>query len=328
MKIAMFSTQRYEKGIFSDLSSSYGHEIKFQKATLSQETALLALGFPAICVFVHDELTADVLTELKEGGTRIVALRCAGFNNVNIESARDLGITVVRVPAYSPHAIAEHALALILCANRKIHRAYARVREGNFSLDGLQGFDLYKKTAGIIGTGKIGAVLAQTLCAIGCKVLAYDKFENAECKKAGVEYVDLEELYARSDIISLHCPLLPDTRYMINEAAISRMKTGVMLINTSRGALVDTKAGIEGLKSGKIGYLGLDVYEEEESLFFKDLSNTVIQDDLFARLLTFPNVIITSHQGFLTNEALLEIAHCTLKNIATLERGENCENVL
>lgn len=326
MRVAMFSTQRYDRESFVKANSGYGHEIKFLKAGLSLETATLAKGFDAVCLFVHDEASREVQEQLKEGGTSTIALRSAGFNNVDLEAASELGIRVVRVPAYSPSAVAEHALALILSLNRKIHRAHARVREGNFSLDGLQGFDVHGKKAGIIGTGRIGALLAKMLVAIGCDVVAHDVHPNLECEALGIPYVPLEDLFKASDIISLHCPLLPSTRHIVDERAVALMKPGVMLINTSRGELIDTRAVIEGLKSGKIGYLGLDVYEEEEVLFFKDLSNEVIQDDIFARLMTFSNVLITSHQGFLTHEALSQIAETTLKNLSMLERGEKCAN--
>ncbi len=328
MKTAMFSTQPYDKLSFSELAQAYGQEIKYLAPVLSVETAPLAQGYRAVCVFVHDEVSSRVLEQLKEGGTSFVALRSAGFNNVDIAAASRMGIRVVRVPAYSPHAVAEYALALILSLNRKVYRAFNRVREGNFSLQGLQGFDLLGKTAGIIGTGRIGAALAGILPACGCKVLACDKVENPECEKFGVEYVSLDRLCADSDIISLHCPLLPETQHMINKATLGRMKDGVMLINTSRGALIDTKAVIDALKTGKVGYLGLDVYEEEENIFFRDLSGTVIQDDVFARLLTFPNVIITGHQAFLTREALSQIAHTTLENLRMLEEGKECDNEL
>ena len=326
MKTVMFSTQSYDQESFSSTATSSSHEIKFLNVPLSPDTAPLAGGFPAVCIFVHDEASRPVLEQLKQAGVRFIVLRCAGFNNVDLVAAGDLGMKVARVPAYSPNAIAEHALTLILSLNRKVYRAYTRVREGNFSLDGLQGFDIHGKTAGIIGTGRIGAVLARSLAAIGCSVLAYDQNENPQCVSTGVRYVSLDELLSQSDIISLHCPLLPSTRHMIDERAVSLMKKGVMIINTSRGALIDTRAVIDGLKSEKIGYLGLDVYEEEEELFFRDLSNTVIQDDLFARLLTFPNVIITSHQAFLTREALAQIAQTTLGNLSAFEQGKPCPN--
>jgi D-lactate dehydrogenase len=288
---------------------------------LTQTTCALAAGFPAVCVFVNDQLDAPVLTALAQHGTRLIALRCAGFNNVDLAQAHTLGFTVVRVPAYSPHAVAEHTVGLILALNRKIHRAYARVREGNFSLDGLLGFDLCQRSVGVVGTGKIGTLVAQIMRGFGCHILAYDPMPNAACQALGVQYVSLAELLAAADIVTLHVPLTPATSYMIDAQALSQMKPGVMLINTSRGALIDTRAVIQALKSGQIGYLGLDVYEEESELFFEDLSDRMIHDDVFTRLLTFPNVIITGHQGFFTVEALTNIAETTLANIAAFARG-------
>jgi D-lactate dehydrogenase len=261
-------------------------------------------------------------------GVKVVALRCAGFNNVDLPAARELGIQVVRVPAYSPYAVAEHAVALMLTLNRRTHRAYNRVREGNFALNGLLGFDMHGKTVGIVGTGRIGVALARIMTGFGCKVLAHDLYPNDECKALGVIYVALDELLAQSDIISLHCPLNDKTRHMINPLAIGRMKRGVMLINTGRGALVNTPAVIAGLKSGHVGALAMDVYEQEESLFFEDHSNEIIQDDQLERLLTFHNVLITSHQGFFTREALSAIADTTLANLSQIEKGETCSNAL
>jgi D-lactate dehydrogenase len=286
----------------------------------------MVTGFSALCVFVNDTLNAPVLQSLSENGTRLIALRCAGFNNIDLPSANRLGITVVRVPAYSPSSVAEHSVALMLSLNRGIHRAYNRVRDGNFSLDGLLGFDLRGKTVGIIGTGGIGTTVAQILHGFGCHLIAHDPFHNPDCEQFGTQYVELNELYESSDIITLHCPLNQQTHHLINAAAIARMKPGVMLINTSRGAVIDAVAVIDGLKSKKIGYLGLDVYEQEGDLFFRDLSNQVIQDDVFERLLTFPNVLITGHQGFFTAEALRNIAHTTLQNINVFERGDPCQN--
>jgi D-lactate dehydrogenase len=274
-----------------------------------------------VCAFVNDQLDATVLTALASGGTRMIALRSAGFNHVDVNHARGVGLTVSRVPAYSPHAVAEHTIAMILSLNRKIHRAYARVREGNFALDGLLGFDLFDRTAGIVGTGKIGTVVARILLGFGCRILAYDVAPSQECREMGVEYVPIDDIWTRSDIITLHTPLTPQTRHMIDANAIARMKPGVMIVNTGRGALVDTPALIAGLKSGHIGYLGLDVYEEEEHLFFQDLSSHVIQDDVFARLLTFPNVVVTAHQAFFTREALRAISETTLDNISAFEQS-------
>src|SRR5690606_33792332 len=267
-------------------------------------TASLARGHAGVCAFVNDSLNAEVLARLAEGGMRFVVLRSAGFNHVDLEAALKLGIQVARVPAYSPHAVAEHAVALMLALNRKIHRAYARVREGNFSRDGLMGFDMNGLTAGLVGTGRIGICAARILAGFGMKLLAFDTYESPEAKELGVEYVSHDRLFAESDIISLHCPLTPETHHLIDARAVSLMKRGVMIINTSRGKVVDTKAMVEGLKSGKIGSLGLDVYEEEGDLFYQDLSDKVIQDDVFSRLITFPNVLITGHQAFFTRNAM------------------------
>jgi D-lactate dehydrogenase len=288
---------------------------------LTLQTSVLAANFPAVCVFVNDELDAQVLTTLATHGVRLIALRCAGFNNIDLAAAQQLRLKVMRVPAYSPYAVAEHTAGLILALNRKLHRAYNRVREGNFALDGLLGFDLHGQTIGLIGTGKIGQIVARIMAGFGCRLLAYDLFPSAECQALGVEYVPLAQLFRQADIISLHCPLTPENHHLINAATLSQMKPGVMLINTSRGALVDTQAVIEALKSGQVGYLGLDVYEEESDLFFEDLSSQVIQDDTFARLLTFPNVIITGHQAFFTRNALERIAEVTLTNISNFEQG-------
>ncbi|MFN6463482.1 MAG: 2-hydroxyacid dehydrogenase [Nostoc sp. DedVER02] len=326
MKVAVFSTKVYDRKFLSDVNSPTKHELVFFEPRLNRDTAILAAGFPAVCVFVHDQVDAPTLELLASRGTRLVVLRCAGFNNVDLQAAADLGITVVRVPAYSPYGVAEHAVGLILSLNRKIHRAYNRVREGNFSLDGLLGFNLHDRTVGIVGTGKIGLILGQIMKGFGCNLLAYDVYRNPELEALGGRYVELPELFANSDIISLHCPLTPETHHLINAEAIEQIKSGVMLINTSRGALIDTQAVIEGLKSGKIGYLGVDVYEQESELFFEDLSGEIIQDDIFQRLTTFPNVLITGHQAFFTAEALHNIAETTFANIADIENGRPCAN--
>lgn len=328
MKVAVFSTKAYDRTFLETVNKAYQHELVFFEPHLSRETASLAQGFPAVCIFVNDQLDASLVTTLSQFGIRLIALRCAGFNNVDLAAARQHGITVVRVPAYSPHAVAEHTVALLLSLNRKIHRAYARVREGNFALDGLLGFDLYGQTVGIIGTGKIGAEVAKIMHGFGCRVLAHDLVPNPDCEKIGVFYTSLAELLTESNIVTLHCPLTPETYHLIDTKALDQMKPGVVLINTSRGALVNTQALIGGLKSGKIGYLGLDVYEEEADLFFEDLSNVVIKDDIFARLLTFPNVIITGHQAFFTSNALQSIAETTLNNIATFEQSGTCANAV
>jgi D-lactate dehydrogenase len=326
MKVAVFSTKVYDRKFLSDTNSPTQHELVFFEPRLNRDTAILAAGFPAVCVFVHDQVDAPTLELLASRGTRLVVLRCAGFNNVDLQAAADLEITVVRVPAYSPYGVAEHAVGLILSLNRKIHRAYNRVREGNFSLDGLLGFNLHDRTVGIVGTGKIGLILGQIMKGFGCNLLAYDVYRNPELEALGGKYVELPELFANSDIISLHCPLTPETHHLINAEAIEQIKPGVMLINTSRGALINTLAVIEGLKSGKIGYLGVDVYEQESELFFEDLSGEIIQDDIFQRLTTFPNVLITGHQAFFTAEALHNIAETTFANIADVENGRPCAN--
>lgn len=319
MRVAVFSTKPYDERFLS--AANDNHNLTFFEARLTPTTVSLANGHDAVCAFVNDDLQRPVLEQLKESGTRLIALRSAGFNHVDMKAAKDLGLTVVRVPAYSPHAVAEHALALILSLNRQIHRAYNRVREGNFTLEGLLGFDLHGKTVGVIGTGKIGLAFANVMSGFGCKLLAYDPYPNEEVE-AVAQYVSLQRLFKQADIISLHCPLTPDTHHLIDEEALGHMKGGAMLINTSRGALVDTQAVIGALKSGKLGYLGLDVYEEEADLFFEDLSDKVIQDDVFSRLLTFPNVLITGHQAFFTEEALHKIAQTTLNNITAFETGE------
>ena len=272
-----------------------------------------------MCVFVNDVVDRPVLEKLGQQGVRLVALRCAGFNNVDLAAARDLGISVCRVPAYSPHSVAEHTLALILSLNRNIHRAYNRVREGNFALDGLLGFDLHGKTVGVVGTGKIGATVLEILKGFGCVLKAYDVAPDPDCVAMGVAYVSLEEVFAVSDVVTLHCPLTPDTHHMVDEALLARARTGLMLINTGRGALIDTRAVIGALKSGHLGSLGIDVYEEEAELFFEDLSNFVLRDDLFARLLTFPNVLITGHQAFFTREALSGIAETMIANVTAFQ---------
>lgn len=321
MKVAVFSTKNYDRDFLTQANQAHGHELVFFEPRLTFDTAPLAAHFPVVCAFVNDQLDEPILRQLSNQGTQLIALRSAGFNHVDLRCADKLQLTVARVPAYSPHAVAEHALALVLSLNRKIYRAYNRVREGNFSLDGLLGFDIHQKTVGVIGTGQIGTIFASVMHNMGCRVLAYDPHPNPTLAE-NVSYVELTTLFRESDIISLHCPLTPATHHVINSAALKAMKSGVMLINTSRGKLVDTRAVIEGLKSGKIGNLGLDVYEEEGDLFFADLSNHVIQDDTFMRLLTFPNVLITGHQGFFTREALTNIAQTTLGNITAFATGQ------
>lgn len=322
----MFDTHRFERESFEAANAAFSHEITFLEPRLTSSTAALAQGHAAVCSFVNDRLDRPTLIALGAGGTRLVALRSAGYNHVDLAAAKEEGLTVVRVPEYSPHAVAEHAVALVVTLNRKIHRAYARVREWNFSLDGLVGFDLHAKTVGIIGTGRIGQVAARIFHGFGCRVLAYDMQPDPGLVGLGVRYVDLPALYAAADIISLHVPLTPATHHMIDAEALARMKRGVMLVNTGRGALIDSVALIAALKKGHLGAAGLDVYEEEEGIFFQDLSNRVLQDDVLARLLTFPNVLVTSHQAFLTKEALEAIARVTLENVTAFERGEPPRN--
>lgn len=321
MKIAFFSMHEFEKPYLVEANKLYNYQFECFDLSLSPKSVELAKGFPVVSCFVTDQLSAEVLKTLANNGTKLIALRCAGFNNVDLQAAKKLGLTIVRVPAYSPYAVAEFAVGLILTLNRKIHRAYARVREHDFSLNGLLGFDLHGCTVGIIGTGKIGSIFAKIMSGFGCKILANDLVTSQLCIDLGVKYVTPEELYKNSDIISLHCPLTKETHHLINTLTLSQMKTGVMLINTGRGALIDTKAVIQELKKQRIGYLGIDVYEEEENLFFQNLSETIIQDDLFARLQTFPNVVITGHQAFFTKEALKNIAETTLDNIKIFEKS-------
>lgn len=322
MRVAVFSTKPYDETYLRAANEKAGHELRFHEARLAPDTAPLASGCQAVCAFVNDDLGSDVLTALSEAGVRLIALRSAGFNHVDLATAGRLGMTVARVPGYSPHAVAEHCVGLILALNRKIHRAHQRVRENNFALNGLLGFDLYGKTIGVIGTGQIGVSFIRIMAGFGCRVLAYDPYPTDAGRRAGAEYVPLAELLAESHVVTLHCPLTPETYHLIDRERIAQMRPGVMLINTSRGALVDTLAVIEGLKDGQIGYLGLDVYEEEADLFFQDLSGQVLRDDVFSRLITFPNVLITGHQAFFTEEALGNIAATTVANLTAFERGE------
>jgi D-lactate dehydrogenase len=324
MKVAVFSTKPYDEESLK--KANQGHEFTFYETRLGEKTVSLASGYEGVCIFVHDQVTPTVAQRLAEGGTRLIALRCAGFNNVDVAASQAQGLKVVRVPAYSPYAVAEHAVALMLALNRKIYKAYAHVREGDFSLHGLMGFDMHGRTVGIVGTGKIGVIVGQILKGFGCRLLVYDVHKNPEAEALGAQYVRLTDLFEESDIITLHCPLMHETYHMINQYALKLMKQGVMLINTSRGALIDTQAVIEELKTGRIGYLGLDVYEEEEELFYEDKSLQIIKDDVFSRLITFPNVIITGHQAFFTQEALLGIAETTMQNIADFEQGKPLVN--
>ncbi len=319
MRVAVFSTRPYDRRFLSAANADGRHRLDFHEARLDHASAAAAAGADAVCAFVNDCLDAGVLTRLHAGGVRLLALRSAGFNHVDLAAAAALGIAVGRVPEYSPHAVAEHTAALMLALNRHIHRAYNRVREGNFALDGLLGVDLHGRTVGIVGTGKIGTCFARIMAGIGCRLLGVAPEPNPDCLALGMRYVELPELLSGSDVVSLHCPLTPQTHHLIDAEALARMKPGAMLLNTSRGAIVDTSALITALKARTLGSLGLDVYEEEADLFFRDLSGEVIDDDIFARLLTFPNVLITGHQAFFTEEALTAIAATTLANIDAFE---------
>lgn len=321
MKVAVFSTKSYDKEYLDKLNEGRNHELVYYESSLSLKAIKLAEGFDAVCVFVNDQLTTEVVDSISALNIRLIVLRCAGFNNVDIESTVKNHITVLRVPAYSPNAVAEHAVALILTLNRKTHKAYNRVREGNFSIERLAGFDISGRTTGVIGTGKIGATFAMIMKGFGSKVVAYDLFPNSLLISEGIEYLPLEEVFRRSDILSLHCPLTPETFQIINRKTLEFMKKGSMLINTSRGKLVDTEAVIDALKAGKLGYVGIDVYEQEEKLFFKDLSEIIITDDKISRLMTFPNVLVTAHQAYFTDNALNQIAQTTLQNITDFENG-------
>jgi D-lactate dehydrogenase len=315
MDIAVFSTRAYDRRFLDAANKAQAHQLRFLDARLDATTARAAAGAQGVCAFVNDDLSANVLELLWDQGVRLVALRSAGFNHVDLEAAARIGLTVGRVPEYSPHAVAEHTVALMLTLNRRTHRAHARVREGNFSLDGLLGIDLFGKTVGLVGTGKIGSCFARIMAGFGSRLLGSDPQQNAECVAAGLRYVPLDELLRESDVISLHCPLTPATRHLIGQDALMSIKPGAMLLNTSRGGVIDTSAVIAALKDGRLGSLGIDVYEEEADLFFRDLSDEVLHDDVFARLLTFPNVLITGHQAFFTVEALTAIAETTIDNV-------------
>lgn len=321
MKVAVFSTKSYDIEFLEQVNVTGKHQFTYLEASLKESTTKLTEGFNAVCVFVNDELNAFVIDKLAANGIRVIVLRCAGFNNVDIGRASKWGIKVLRVPAYSPHAVAEHAVALIMTLNRKTHKAFNRIREGNFNIERLTGFELEGKTVGVVGTGRIGAVFSKIMMGFGCKVIAHDAYENQALKELGVVYMGLKELFGHSDIVSLHCPLTPDTHHMINEQAINQMKNGVMIINTSRGKLIDTESVINGMINGKIGYLGIDVYEQEESLFFKDLSEVIIRDEKISRLMILPNVLITAHQAYFTDNALLQISTTTLQNLTDFETG-------
>jgi D-lactate dehydrogenase len=327
LKIAVFDTHSYDRHALDSANVRYRHELTYFELRLTTQTAALAAGYPAVCPFVNDRVDAPALEALRAGGTTMIALRSAGYNHVDLEAAARLGVVVARVPEYSPYAVAEHTVGLVLALNRRLHRAHNRVREANFSLDGLVGFDLHGKVFGIVGTGRIGSVVARIMHGFGCRLLAFDgRPDERLSAELHVRYVDLRTLFQEADVISLHVPLTPSTRHLIDAAALAQMKQAVMLVNTGRGALVDTRSLIDGLKRGKIGGAALDVYEEEEGLFFRNLSDEVLQDDVLARLLTFPNVLITAHQAFLTHEALANIAETTLANVRAYERGEALVN--
>ncbi|USD35667.1 2-hydroxyacid dehydrogenase [Ferrimonas sp. SCSIO 43195] len=325
-RIAVFSSKSYDKDSMNAANSNYGFELDFYKTQLTANTAKLVEGYDAISCFVNDMVDVDVLSQLDKANIKMIALRCAGFNNIDLEEAKRRGFVVSRVPGYSPESVAEHAVAMLLCLNRKLHKAYSRIREHNFNLEGLLGFNLSSKTVGIIGTGKIGQATIRALSGFGCKILCHDPYPTDVVTELGATYVDLDTLYEESDVISLHCPLTPESNHMINRDAFAKMKPGVMLINTSRGALVNASDAIEALKSGKLGYLGLDVYELEGDLFFRDLSGQVIHDDVFGLLLSYPNVLVTGHQGYFTDLALDQIAETTLGNIKAYMKGETTGN--
>ncbi len=328
MKLAVYSTKNYDSKYLSKVNEDFGFELEFFEFLLTPRTAKTAEGCDAVCIFVNDDGGREVLQQLADFGVKTVALRCAGFDNVDLVAAKELGIQVVRVPAYSPEAVAEHAIGLMMCLNRRIHRAYQRTRDANFSLEGLIGFNMHNRTAGVIGTGKIGVAVMRILKGFGMRLLAFDPYPSAQALELGAEYVDLKTLFAESDVITLHCPLTPENHHLLDQAAFAQMKDGVMVINTSRGGLIDSQAAIEALKLQKIGALGMDVYENERDLFFEDNSNDVIQDDVFRRLSACHNVLFTGHQAFLTEEALTSIGQITLQNLQQLSKGEHCPNLL
>ncbi|WP_118859683.1 2-hydroxyacid dehydrogenase [Haemophilus haemolyticus] len=328
MKIAIYSTKSYDRKYIELINAKYNFDLEFFDFMLNESTARLAEHCEVVCIFVNDNGSRKVLEKLAALGVKIVALRCAGFNNVDLKAAQELGIQVVRVPAYSPEAVAEHTIGLMMTLNRRIHRAYQRTREANFSLEGLIGFNMHGRTVGVIGTGKIGIAVMRILKGFGMNILAYDPFKNPVVEELGGQYVELDEIYARSHVITLHCPATPENYHLLNREAFAKMKDGVMIVNTSRGSLIDTQAAIDALKQRKIGALGMDVYENERDLFFEDKSNEVIQDDIFRRLSSCHNVLLTGHQAFLTEEALTNIADVTLSNIYKLKSGKECENIV
>lgn len=328
MNVAMYSSKQYDRLYFGLVNKNYGHQFDFLDFRLTKKTAILAEGYEAVCIFVNDEADEEVIKQLHDLGVKYIALRCAGFNNVDLDAAKKYGMSVVRVPAYSPESVAEYTIGLMMTLNRRIHRAYQRTRDANFSLEGLIGFNMHQRTVGVIGTGKIGVATIRILNGFGMNILAYDPYQNQTAIDLGAKYVDLDTLYANSDVITLHCPMTPENYHMINASAFKKMKDGVMLINTSRGGLLDSKAAIHAVESGKVGSLGLDVYENEHNLFFEDKSNDIIRDDVFRRLSSCHNVLFTGHQAFLTEEALRSIADVTLNNLTALENGKICENIV
>ena len=326
MKTAVFSARRYDKTMLAQANEGAGHELRFIEDRLGAETAILARGCEAVCVFVNDTVDAEVLGILAGQGTRLVATRSTGYNHVDAAAARKLGIAVVRVTDYSPNSVAEFAVGLLLAVNRKIARASVRTREGNFDLDGLMGFDLHGKTVGVIGTGKIGTIFARIMAGFGCTLVGHDRYPSAAFEALGGRYIGVDELLACSDVVSLHCPLLDETHHIVDAAALARVKRGCVLVNTSRGGLVDTEAAVQALKTGQLGGLAIDVYEQEASLFFQDLSSTIITDDVIQRLVSFPNVIVTGHQAFFTVEAIGQIMRTTIDSISAYEAGEELVN--
>lgn len=328
MKVAVFATKGYDKASFEYVNEQFGHDLSFYEPKLTPETAVLAAGYEAVCVFVNDQVNRETISKLAAGGTKIIATRSAGYNQIDLQAAEEIGIPIVRVPAYSPNAISEFTVALILTLGRQTHRAYNRVRDNNFELDGLEGFELHGKTIGVLGTGRIGTAVLHNLSGFGVNLLAYDIYRNPEAEYLAHYVDDPLEMVKQCDIITLHMPLTPDSHHIINAQTIPQLKDGVFIVNTSRGGLLDTQAVIDGLKSGKIGYLAIDVYEIEGDLFFQDLSNEVVQDDVFSRLQTFPNVLITGHQAFLTKRALHNIAETTLANLTQFENTGQCENAV
>ena len=326
MKVAVFSAKRYDRALLAEANAAHGHDLTFQEARLEAGTVALAAGFPAVSVFVNDDVDAEVLAALAAGGTRLVATRSTGFNQIDLEAAARQGIRVVRVTDYSPHSVAEFTVGLLLALNRHLHRAYERTRSGNFELDGLMGFDLHGRTVGVIGTGKIGRAFGRIMAGFGCRVIGHDPYPHPDFEAAGGHYVPLEAVMAEAEVLSLHCPLTPGTRHVVNAESLSRVRRGLLLVNTSRGGLVDTQAAIDALKDGRLGGLAIDVYEQEADLFFRDLSSEIISDDLIQRLVSFPNVLLTGHQAFFTREAIGTICATTLASITAFERGERLEN--